>query len=271
MSTATAHTNNSATTARPPASAAERPPVDISGDRIPFVRLVSIEVRKMVDTRAGMWMLITMAAIGFLIAGGLVIWGQGGDDHAFSTFLGFIFMPMVMLLPIMGIMSATQEWSQRTGLATFTLVPRRGRIVAAKVAAALVLCLVLLVAAAMAASLATLVSGGEFSLAGVSLAGLVIAALIFTLQGVAFGAAFLNTPIAIVASLALPTVWTILTSMIERMQDVATWLDLQLVTGPLTEGTMTGENWGQLATAAAFWVGLPLAIGTYRILNREVK
>ena len=119
---------------------------------MPFTRLVGIELRKMVDTRAGMWMLVVMATIGFLIAGVLVIWGQGGEDHAFSTFLGFIFMPMVMLLPIMGIMSATQEWSQRTGLATFTLVPRRGRVVGAKVTAAVALCLVLLLAGALAAS-----------------------------------------------------------------------------------------------------------------------
>ena len=98
-----------------------------------------------------------------------------------------------------------------------------------------------------------------------------LAAVIYTLQGVAFGAALLSTPMAIVASLALPTVWTILTAMIQRMQDVAAWLDLQLVTGPLTEGTMTGENWGHLATATAVWVGLPMAIGTYRILTREVK
>lgn len=246
-------------------------PVDVTGDRVPFTRLVGIELRKMVDTRAGMWMLVVMTTIGFLIAGGLVIWGQGGEDHAFSTFLGFIFMPMVMLLPIMGIMSSTQEWSQRTGLATFTLVPRRGRVVGAKVAAAVALCLVLLLAGALAASLATLVSGGDFTLTGLSLAGLVLAAVIYTLQGVAFGAALLSTPMAIVASLALPTIWTILTAMIQRMQDVAAWLDLQLVTGPLTEGTMTGENWGQLATATAFWVGLPMAIGTYRILTREVK
>ena len=100
---------------------------------------------------------------------------------------------------------------------------------------------------------------------------MVLTALIFTLQGVAFGAAFLNTPIAIVASLALPTVWTILTAMIERMAQVATWLDLNLVTGPLTEGTMTGESWAQLATASAMWVGLPLVIGSYRILTREIK
>ena len=245
-------------------------PIGLAGDRIPFVRLVSIELRKMVDTRAGMWMLITMAAISFLVAGGLLLWGHDGGEP-FTSFLGLIVTPTMILLPIMGIMSATQEWSQRTGLATFSLVPRRGRVIAAKVAASLVLSLVLLVAAGIAAMLGTLLGGGEFTLTGVSLAGVVLAGLLYTMQGVAFGAAFLNTPIAIVSSLVLPTVWTVLTAMSERMSDVARWLDLQLVTGPLTEGTMTGENWGQLATATAVWVGLPMAIGTYRILTREVK
>ena len=245
-------------------------PIGLAGDRIPFVRLVSIELRKMVDTRAGMWMLITMAAISFLVAGGLLLWGQDGGEP-FTSFLGLIVTPTMILLPIMGIMSATQEWSQRTGLATFSLVPRRGRVIAAKVAASLVLSLVLLVAAGIAAMLGTLLGGGEFTLTGVSLAGVVLAGLLYTMQGVAFGTAFLNTPIAIVSSLVLPTVWTVLTAMSERMSDVARWLDLQLVTGPLTEGTMTGENWGQLATATAVWVGLPMAIGTYRILTREVK
>lgn len=245
-------------------------PIDLAGDRIPFARLVGVEVRKMVDTRAGMWMLITMAAISFVVCGVLIAVGEG-DDISMATFLGFITMPMLVLLPIMGIMSATQEWSQRTGLATFSLVPRRGRVIAAKVAASLVLSLVLLAAAGVAATLGTLLGGGEFTLTGVSLAGVVLAGLLYTMQGVAFGAAFLNTPFAIVSSLVLPTVWTVLTAMSERMSDVARWLDLQLVTGPLTEGTMTGENWGQLATAAAVWVGLPMAIGTYRILTREVK
>lgn len=245
-------------------------PIDLAGDRIPFARLVGVEVRKMVDTRAGMWMLITMAAISFVVCGVLIAVGEG-DDISMSTFLGFITMPMLVLLPIMGIMSATQEWSQRTGLATFTLVPRRGRVLSAKVVAALVLALGLLVVAVLAAALSTLVSGGDVALEEISLPGLVLTALIFTLQGVAFGAALLNTPLAIVSSLALPTVWTMLTSMSERMSDIAQWLDLNIVTGPLIEGTMTGSDWGHLATGGLAWVGLPLAIGTFRVLTREIK
>lgn len=263
MSTTTAP---STTTDPTPAPA----PIDLAGDRIPFARLVGVEVRKMVDTRAGMWMLITMAAISFVVCGVLIAVGEG-DDISMATFLGFITMPMLVLLPIMGIMSATQEWSQRTGLATFTLVPRRGRVLSAKVVASLVLALGLLVVAALAAALSTLVSGGDFALEGLSVPGLVLTALIFTLQGVAFGAALLNTPLAIVTSLALPTVWTMLTSMSERMSDIAQWLDLNIVTGPLVEGTMTGSDWGHLATGGLAWVGVPLAIGTYRVLTREIK
>ena len=263
MSTTTAP---STTTDPTPAPA----PIDLAGDRIPFARLVGVEVRKMVDTRAGMWMLITMAAISFVVCGVLIAVGEG-DDISMATFLGFITMPMLVLLPIMGIMSATQEWSQRTGLATFTLVPRRGRVLSAKVVASLVLALGLLVVAALAAALSTLVSGGDVALEGLSVPGLVLTALIFTLQGVAFGAALLNTPLAIVTSLALPTVWTMLTSMSERMSDIAQWLDLNIVTGPLVEGTMTGSDWGHLATGGLAWVGVPLTIGTYRVLTREIK
>lgn len=270
MTTATARTTTSDGGTAPGATTA-RPPVDISGDKVPFVRLAGLEVRKMVDTRAGMWMLITMGGIGFLVSGMLLIWGNDPGDTDFSTFLELIFMPLMVLLPIMGIMSATQEWSQRTGLTTFTLVPRRGRIIAAKCVAGLVLTLVLLAAGAVAAAGATLIGGGEFTMVGVSGGGMVLAALIFTLQGVAFGAAFLNTPIAIVSSLVLPTIWTILTSMISRVQDIAPWLDLQEVTAPLMTGEMAGKDWAQLGTGSLVWVGIPLAIGTYRILTREVK
>ena len=34
---------------------------------------------------------------------------------------------------------------------------------------------------------------------------------------------------------------------------------------------MTGENWGQLATSFGVGVLLPLAIGSWRVMHREVK
>ena len=39
---------------------------------------------------------------------------------------------MTVILPIVAILSVTSEWSQRTGLTTFTFEPGRGRVIAAK-------------------------------------------------------------------------------------------------------------------------------------------
>ena len=189
-----------AATAADTADTPTTPPLDIRGDHIPFARLVDVELRKMVDTRAGLWMLVVMAAISVLVCAVLVIWGTPADQ-TFATYLGMIFIPLTVLLPVLGIMSATQEWSHRTGLATFTLVPRRGRVLTAKAVAALALTLGLLVVAAAASAVATAISGGTFSLTGLSLVGVVLTALLLTLQGVAFGAALLNTPLAIVGIL----------------------------------------------------------------------
>ena len=41
---------------------------------------------------------------------------------------------MAVILPVIAVLSVTSEWSQRTGLTTFTFVPGRGRVIAAKAA-----------------------------------------------------------------------------------------------------------------------------------------
>ena len=243
---------------------------------VPMPRLINVELRKMVDTRAGRWMLIVMSAISLIVVTALLIWGAA-DEQTYGTFLGFTALPLVMLLPIVGIMAATAEWSQRTGLVTFTLEPRRGRVVLAKVAAALILGLIVTASAFTAAALANVigaaVSGGDgtWDVTWAVALGVVVAFSIYVLQGLAFGFLFLNTPLAIVASLLLPTLWTIAISLVTALREPSRWLDLNQVTEPLFSGTMTGENWGQLVTSSSVWVLLPLAVGSYRVMHREVK
>ena len=98
---------------------------------VPFSRTLQAEVRKMVDTRAGRWMVIVMAALTVVILAAFVIWGPA-DDATFANLLQVATLPLALLLPVIGIMAATAEWTQRTGLVTFTLEPRRGRVVLAK-------------------------------------------------------------------------------------------------------------------------------------------
>src|SRR2546421_152111 len=46
-----------------------------------------------------------------------------------------------VLLPIVGLLAITSEWSQRTALTTFARVPRRERVIAAKLLAGVALAL----------------------------------------------------------------------------------------------------------------------------------
>lgn len=243
---------------------------------VPMSRLVHVELRKMVDTRAGRWMLIVMSAISLLVLTAFLVWGAA-DEATFGTLLGLTSFPLVVLLPILGIMAATAEWSQRTGLVTFTLEPRRGRVVIAKVVAALLLGLVVTATAFTAAALANVIgssltdASGAWDVTWQVTLGVVLGFAIYVLQGLAFGFVFLNTPFAIVASFLLPTIWSIATSLVSALQEPSRWLDLNQVTEPLFTGSLSGESWGQLATSFGVWVLLPLLIGSWRVMRREVK
>ena len=102
--------------------------------RVPLTRLVGLEVRKMVDTLAGRWLVIVTVALALALMIGFAVFGDAGQVTV-GTSLGAAAGPFGILLPVLGIMAATAEWSQRAGLVTFSLEPRRGRIVLARVVA----------------------------------------------------------------------------------------------------------------------------------------
>lgn len=236
---------------------------------VPFTRLTRVELRKMIDTRAGRALLAITAAAAVAMIVGTLIWTTG--PHGLAELLGSTALPLGVLVPIVGIMGATAEWSQRTGLVTFALEPRRERVVAAKLVAAVLLSLGVFAVALLVAAAATLVTGAAWDLTLPVLGGTVLLVLVFVLLGVAFGFAFLNTPVAIVASLVLPTIWTIVAGLVPSAMDAIGWLNINLTTIPLMSGEMTGTEWAKLGTSVLVWVGLPLAIGTRRVLTREVK
>ncbi|MEP6854550.1 MAG: ABC transporter permease [Pedococcus sp.] len=243
---------------------------------VPFRRLAVVELRKQLDTRAGRWLLIT---IGLVIAAIVTIMlFVGGGAHGYGGYLSATSTPLMVLVPIVGILAATAEWSQRTGLTTFALEPRRHRVVLAKVVAALVAAAASLGAALGLAALANLIAvqgrgaDSTWSLSGTLLTGVAVVLVLSLAQGVGFGLALLNTPAAIVAYLVLPTVWTIVTAMVERMRTVGEWLDLGSASTPLLEGAaMQTRDWAQVGTASLLWVALPLAIGLWRVRRSEVK
>lgn len=242
---------------------------------VPLPRLVLVELRKLADTRSGMWLLIVIALAS--VATGLILLFAGADEEqTFSAFFTFAQLPAGVLLPVLGILSMTSEWSQRTALTTFTLVPQRGRVITAKLAAAAVIAVLAASSAFAFAAVFNLIAAagggdGSWSITWQLVLQCVALQVLFVLMGSAFGGLLMNSPLAIVTFFALPMVWTILGETVRSLKTAAGWLDINLTTAPLTEGTMSAGQWGRLGVSAAVWVLLPLVLGTVRVLRREVS
>ena len=82
--------------------------------RVPFARLVRSELRKTYDTRAGMWLLIALALL--TLAGNVLfmIFTDDRSELSMLNFVGFGSFLQALLLPVLGILVVTSEWSQRT-------------------------------------------------------------------------------------------------------------------------------------------------------------
>ncbi|MDQ8043267.1 MAG: hypothetical protein AAGC46_15740 [Solirubrobacteraceae bacterium] len=244
---------------------------------IPMRTLVEVELRKMVDTRAGRWLLIGVGAITVLVLGVALITGDSGT-RSFTNLLAVAQLPLAILLPVLGILAATSEWTQRTVLTTFSLVPTRSRVLTAKVAAALLISLGAIVFSLIVAAIGAIVApifGPADSDWGIGISTLgqdVVYQVFQMLLGVALGTLLLNSALAIVLNFVLPTIWSGLTGSITSLHDVQKWLDPGTTWMHLVDPdfTMAGQAWGQILTTALFWIALPLGLGLARVLRKEV-
>src|ERR1700759_1732237 len=105
-----------------------------------LARLTKVELRKMVDTRSGFWLLFAVVALTVVAVLVKALFAPE-DQRTFRHLLSTGLQPAGILLPVIGILVVSSEWSQRTGLNSFALVPARPRLLAAKYLAGIVLAL----------------------------------------------------------------------------------------------------------------------------------
>jgi ABC-2 type transport system permease protein len=229
--------------------------------------LTGVELRKMGDTRAGFWLLLTIVLV---TVGIVVIALLTGDDPDFAGLYGNALLPLSVILPVIGILAMTSEWSQRTALSTFTLVPDRPRVIAAKVAAGSLLAALSIVLCVLAAAIGNAFAGGEWNLGVSDLTTGFLYQWLNVLMGLGFGLVLMNSALAIVMFFVLPTIWGILGELVSWLGGVADWLDSGRTFVPLVENEMAGGDWPRLAASVALWVLVPLAAGLYRVRRREM-
>ena len=238
---------------------------------IPFTRLLRVEWRKSVDTRAARWFLGVIALL-TCAAPALPLSLPEQFDQTMLTYLVPAAVVLALLLPLVSILALTSEWGQRSVLVTFTQEPRRVRVVAAKllsgVALAFVGAGVALAASAGALSIsATLGRSVDWNLEGKYLVGFVGFVLVNSLLGMAFGTLLFSTPAAIVLFLVLPTIWTLISYGV--LEDIGRWLDTAQTFRYVLEADWDGHT-GPILVSLAVWVVAPLALGIVRTLRRDV-
>ncbi|MHA6797031.1 hypothetical protein ACVGVM_26485 [Pseudonocardia bannensis] len=259
------------TTGHPSAEATSRDHA-VAGRPTSLARLVAIELRKTVDTRAGRWLLLLV--VGAAVAALVYRLVNAADEPAdFSRFFGTALTGVQLLLPVVGVLAMTAEWTQRTALATFTLVPRRGRVIAAKFLAAVGLSAGVVLVVAGIAAVATLAGGlatghgAVWTEVGRTLGGGVVSVACNVVMGAAFGALLQQTAAALVLYFVAPVIWAAAAPVL--LGDAARWLDVFGAFTAISRFDLTGVVAPTLV-ALAVWVGLPLAAGVVRSLRREV-
>jgi ABC-type transport system involved in multi-copper enzyme maturation permease subunit len=258
--------------------------LDVSATQaVPFSRLVGVELRKARDTRAGFWLLACIVIIVVLMLGtATIITLVRTDRTILGDFTSIAAYMTSFLLPILAIMLVTSEWSQRTALVTFTLEPRRSRVVLAKLAVAQLFTLLTLALALVIGVVCTgiceLVQPDQtgWTLGLGDTAGWLVTQTLTMLGGFALATLLLNTPAAIVVFVVykyvLPGVFALAASLGGALESVVRWVDFQGAQEDVYEWNMTGgDAWAHLVVSGLFWLALPMALGMRRILRAEVK
>lgn len=247
---------------------------------IPVGRLVGVELRKSFDTRSGRWLLASLGLAAVLTTGAIIAWAPA-EQVTYSQFTLAIGVPMTVILPIIAVLSVTSEWSQRSGLATFTLVPHRDRVLAAKAVAAVLVTL--------PATVAAFGVGALGNLAGAAMAGVdpvwdqgwvdvgffALGQTLLLLTGFVLGALIRNSSGAIVAYMlygfVAPGLLAFLAFNQEWFADARPWVDAKYNQDALLQGAVTGDGWSHLAVTSLLWLVAPMVFAVVNVLRSEVK
>jgi len=246
---------------------------------IPLSRVVRVELRKMFDTRSGFWLIASIGITGLIATVATVAFAPD-DQLKYYTFAKAVGYPITVILPMVSLLAITSEWSQRTGLTTFTYVSRRGRVVLAKTLSAVIV--------AIASMFFAFAAGAVGNVVGSQIAGvptvwnlslghaltILLGNLISLSIGVMLGMVLLSSAgglvMYFVLVLLVPNLSALLATSQHWYKELQPWVDLPFAQGYLFEGMHTGAQWAHVATSVTLWIVLPGIYGLRRVMRSEV-
>jgi ABC-2 type transport system permease protein len=247
---------------------------------IPLSRVIKVELRKMFNTRSGFWLMASIV-LAALVATTAVILFAADSDLTYATFGAAVGFPMAVILPMVAILSVTSEWSQRSGLTTFTLVPHRSRVILAKAISSVTVGVVSMLLAFAIGALGNLVGTaitGTPVVWDMSLTHclcIVLGNVLGLLTGFMLGVLIRSSAGAIVAyfvySFVLPGLLGVLAASQDWFASLRPWVDVNFAQGALFNGSPSGAEWAHIGVTGVIWLVVPLAVGLRYVMRSEVK
>jgi len=247
-----------------------------------MITLARIELRKLTTTpamyvSAGIVALFTVLSVaaGILLAGQQGTPPLGSEPNVTKTLSIAALSSMVML--VLGILATAGEFRQRTIMWTFLAEPRRGRVLASKLA---VLGAVGAAMGALAFGLALAIAVPWYAAKGIHVlpvsvpslwAGATVAGACYGLLGVALGALTRNTIAAVLGGLAW--VQIIEVGVLQHfVPALAKWLPTGAAVAITTPGQTHGLlPWGVATLVLTGWALALALVATRMSLRRELR
>lgn len=244
-------------------------------------QLVGVELRKMFNTRSGFWLLWSVLALSIGATVAVIVFAPD-SEITYEAFAKAFVYPSTVILPIIAILAVTSEWSQRSGLTTFTLVPSRGRVIWAKAAAAAIVGIVSMLVAFAVGAIGNLVGAALVGISpqwdvGWSYALQIVGGnLIGMAIGFTLGVVLRNSAAAIVGyfvvSFVISGILVLLAQTNPWFTDLQSWIDWNATQVVLFDGqTNSVREWAQLAVTTLIWIVLPFAAGMALVRRSEIK
>lgn len=227
--------------------------------------LVGIELRKSLSTRSGK----ALAVAATLLAPAATTLVAAASSEELDSVTGPLAVMGLLsgyLLITLGVLSTAGEWSHRTVQTTFLLVPRRGRVLAAKATAvALLGAAFSAVATALTAGVLAVTTDASWDGAPRTMAVAVVAGVVFAVSGAGVGAALANTPAALVSIYltllgVIPIVLTFKPAVGEKVDPASAVLNLA-----------QGAEQAQSIAVLVGWVVVPAVVGWVLTHRRAVQ
>jgi ABC-2 type transport system permease protein len=248
-----------------------------------MTRLVHSELLKLRTTRT-VRVLLTLAAAGTaaLVAVVLLLAGRPGQPALGPDALRLLVLvpaqPLTLAALVLGVLGMAGELRHGTATSTFLVTPKRGRVVAAKLAAAAVTGLAMAAAssaAVLAVGLPWLRAKGidvAIADAGVAarVAGLAVAVALYAVLGTGLGALLRNQVAAVVVGLLWWTqgVERVLTGILHQ-PGLERWLPKGAAAALTAPGDGTLPMWAGALVFAAYGLGLAL-LGGRLVARRDL-